>query len=107
MTVVRLYSRQVSLVRECNRSVVKPFGVELEVNSAAPPFDASFVLTTSKATREVELLAQRLGATVVVLPEGAYFLYSRSNDSAGGAVIAVGADHVRSQSLQPQDGALF
>jgi hypothetical protein len=106
MTVVRLYSRQVSLVRECNRSVVKPFGVELEVNSSAPPFDASFVLTTSKPTRDVELLAQRLGATVVVLPEGAFFLYSRS-DSAGGAVIAVGADHVRTQSLQPQDGALF
>ncbi|MDQ1202832.1 hypothetical protein [Rhodococcus sp. SORGH_AS_0303] len=106
MTVVRLYSRQVSLVRECNRSVVTPFGVVLEVNSAAPPFDASFVLTTAKPGREVVVMAQRLGATVVVLPEAAYFLYSQVH-SAGGVVIAVGADHVRSSSLQPQDGALF
>lgn len=106
MAVVRLYSRQVSLVRECNRSVVVPFGVVLEVNSAAPPFDASFVLTTARPTRDVELMAQRLGATVVVLPEGAYLLYSRAH-SAGGVVVAVGSDHVRSQSLQPQDGALF
>lgn len=106
MAVVRLYSRQPSLVREFQRSVEKPFGVALEINGSVPPFDASFVLSTARATRAVEVMAQRLGAEVVVLPEAAFYLF-REARSAGGVVVAVGADHVRTESLQPLDGGLF